>query len=156
MSRGEELRAKFKAKGQAIAAEMNSPAGKFRSALYGFVLDECHARSDNDFADQMFAAYETEKPTDLQAWFLVRVKPLFKSVSQPPTWVLEPDWCYHAGVPMEFLHQFTDDEDVAFYIFRGKLHVALDGGVSGHRMFYKMCAQDREGTIRFATNMIGE
>lgn len=154
MSRGEQLRAKFKAKGESIANDLNSHAGKFQSELFGFVLKECQAMSKPEFADLMFEKYKADQPVDRYAWFQRNVTSLFKSVTTPPNWVLEPDWCYHDGMPMEFLHQFQDEHGLSFYVFRGRQDYVRDDKIIGAKMFYKVCAQSLDGTVLFDANMI--
>jgi hypothetical protein len=150
MSRGEELRAKFKAKGAAIAAELNSPAGIFRSALFSFIREFCNAGPNQMFADVMFERFLAEAPADRTAWFNSKVRPLFIHMVSAPLWVDEPDWCYHDGIPMEFMHQFIDDNATTFYVFRG-IHPSPYGGTQS---FYKMSAQRSGATIRFSENLI--
>ncbi len=153
MSRGEELRAKFKAKGQAIAAQMNSPAGQFSSALFAFLHNEIDAFIDSEFTERMFQKFTIDAPADQAAWFQSEVKPLFRSATAPPTWVHEPDWCYHDGEPLEFLHQFTDERGTSFYVFRGRRTSTL-GGPDSWQAIYKMSAQDSGSRIIFRENLI--
>jgi hypothetical protein len=153
MSRGEELRAKFKAKGQAIAAQMNSPAGRFSSDLFAFLHTEFDCFVDAAFTERMFQKFTADAPADQAAWFQHEVKSLFRSATVPPKWVHEPDWCYHDGMPMEFLHQFTDEHGTSFYVFRGRRPSSL-GGPDSWQAIYKMSAQDSECRIILRENLI--
>lgn len=120
MSRSEELRKKFQERGRAAVAELSSPRGQFASALHKFTESAYAAASwDKDFEDELFRRFEVEAPTDLTKWLTSVTEGLFRSVGEPPIWVGEVDWCFHNGVPLEFLAQFADNDDATFYVFRG-------------------------------------
>jgi hypothetical protein len=136
MSRGDELREKFRLKGQNIKAEMDSPYGQFRSSLSSFVENECNAASNEDFSKKMYERYLLEKQADVNAWFLSVVKPMFVNLIESPRWLFEPSWSYDNGVPLAFLSQFHDDDGNQIYVFRGTETIQ---GSKQH--FYKMLAQ---------------
>lgn len=140
LSRTEELRKKFQEKGRAALAELNSPRGQFVSALHRFTERTYAASSwDRNFEDKLFERFELEAPPDLMTWLASTTEGLFRSVDKPPIWVGEPDWCFHSGTPLEFLAQFSDDDDATFYVFRG-----YD---EERRAFFKMCAWRGEARI---------
>ncbi|MEF2074860.1 hypothetical protein [Consotaella aegiceratis] len=145
MSRGDELREKFRQKGKEISAQINSPFGRFKSELYNFVMNKCDARASNDFIEKVYGEYTKENPEDQERWFNDFVKPKYTFMTKKPEWVFEPDWAYEAGDPLEFMHQFQDDDGLHFYIFRGRRQVT-----GGYRLFYKMKAQDQEGTVNMS------
>lgn len=132
MSRSEELRAKFKAKGQSIKNEMESPFGQFRSKLNKFVSDLCNASSNDEFANSMHALRISSMESDLDEWFMKQVKPLFISIGTSPEWRFEPDWLFLEGKPMIFVAQY-DREDETFYIFEGRRQIR-EGWVGVIRM----------------------
>ncbi|WP_348648788.1 hypothetical protein [Rhizobium sp. SEMIA 4085] len=41
---------------------------------------------------------------------------------------IEPSWVFEEGVPLEFLHQFEDDGDATFYVFRGYRDASIRRG----------------------------
>lgn len=140
MSRIEELRKKFQEKGRAAVAELRSPRGQFASALHSFTEGAYAASSwDKDFEDELFRRYEVDAPADLAKWLAAVTEGLFRSVGEPPIWVGEVDWCFHNGVPLEFLVQFAVEDDCTYYVFRG-----FNGE---RRAFFKMCAWDGDNRI---------
>ena len=52
------------------------------------------------------------------------------TLKQKPTWIFEPSWVFDDGVPLEFLHQFSDEDGLVFYVFRGYREADLPGGAS--------------------------
>ncbi len=143
MSRGEELRNKFREKGRKQAEEMNSPFGVFRSKLFSFVMTHCGAMSCDEFARKMYDKFIASGLPDADKWMIDNVPCLFRSVLKPPIWINEPDWAYEDGAPLVFIHQFSDEEETAFYVFRGS---KVEEG--GYKNFFKMTAQSKGGMIR--------
>ncbi|MCM2506073.1 hypothetical protein NDN16_20675 [Aureimonas altamirensis] len=109
MSRGEELRAKFKAKGEAIRRELESPFGQFRFRLQSFVSEVCDASIEDGFARFMYERWDASETGSLDVWLIEEVKPLFKSAGSAPRWRLEPHWLYHGDQPMTFVTQYDHD-----------------------------------------------
>jgi hypothetical protein len=149
MSRAEELRAKFKAKGEAIKQEMQSPFGEFRSKLYAFVDNDCTASTTDAFHQKMFELWEKSGRPPLDAWFLNTVKPKFNTTGVSPRWRNEPSWCFLDGEPMSFVAQY-DEDDTTFYVFEGRREVK-DGWVR----VTKMSAQNDIGIVNLDGEIIG-
>jgi hypothetical protein len=149
MSRAEELRAKFKAKGEAIKGEMESPFGQFRSSLYSFVVNECNASTSDTFNEKMFELWERSGRAPLDSWLSSTVKPKFKSTGPVPNWRSEACWCFLDGEPMSFVTQY-DEDDTTFYVFEGRRDVK-DGWVR----VTKMGAQNDLGIINLDGEIVG-
>lgn len=140
LSRTEELKRKFREKGRLAVAEVTSPRGRFAAALHEFTQRTYGASSaDEAFTAAMFERFEADAPGDLKAWLVSATNGLFRCTSERPAWVGEVDWCFHDGVPLEFLAQFADDRGVTYYVFRG---LGAD-----KRAFFKMRAWDGDDRI---------
>ncbi|MGF9566995.1 hypothetical protein [Neorhizobium sp. JUb45] len=145
MSRAEELRAKFRAKGAAIKAEMESPYGQFRSKL-SMSLDDYCATLEDQLAQQLFDRYSHDQPKDFDKWISDTVIPLFKSQNALPVWRFEPDWLCENGHPLTFIGQF-EGQDETFYAFQG-FRDTRDGKIR----YTKLAAQGDS----YRNNMEGE
>ena len=153
MSRGEELRKKFAAK--AAANPFDEKRADFVECLDRFLAVEKHASAaSTSFIDKLYAEFKAEQPVDIGTWFSSKLDKLFISVKQKPTWIFEPSWVFDDGVPLEFLHQFSDEDGVAFYVFRGYRKAELPG-VSGKRRFLRMTAQTRHGLLHLEGDVTG-
>jgi len=153
MSRGEELRKKFAAK--AAANPFDEKRADFADRLDRFLAVEKHASAaSTSFVDKIYAEFKAEPPADIDAWFSSKLDKLFVSVSQKPTWIFEPSWVFDESVPLEFLHQFSDEDGVVFYVFRGYRDANLLG-VSGKRRFLRLTAQTRRGIVHLEGDVIG-
>lgn len=151
LTRGEELRRKFAAKGASIAASMNSPRGQFGQALARFTEKQFGIFvQESAFVDMMFAQYEAAGSPDLNGWLHEATRGMFASRTKPPRWVSEPRWCFHEGIPLTFVEQFTHPDGPEFYVFEGERDVVIGPRrVRGRAAFYKMMAQDEEAQIIF-------
>lgn len=153
MSRGDELRKKFAAK--AAANPFDEVKADFNDRLDKILLAEKNASSASTlFVDRLYEAFNNEKPTDLDTWIRQKLAALFLSVDKKPEWAFEPSWCFEDGVPLEFLHQFEDDNEATFYVFRG-YREGMIGGVKGKVRFIKLLAQTRRGIIRLDGEIVG-
>ncbi|BCH58701.1 hypothetical protein RvVAR0630_13250 [Agrobacterium vitis] len=117
MSKADEIRAKFRAKGAAIKAEMESPYGRFRSK-FSTTLDKYCSNLDDSFMATIFEAYNETKPADIDAWIEQEIMPMFKSLGPAPSWRFEPDWAFVDNLPGVFVTRF-DADDETFYVFQG-------------------------------------
>ena len=153
MSRGEELRKKFAAK--AAANPFDEKRADFVESLDRFLAVKKHASAaSTSFVDKLYAEFKAEQPVDIGPWFSSKLDKLFISVKQKPTWIFAPSWVFDDGVPLEFLHQFSDEDSMVFYVFRGYREAELLGA-SGKRRFLRMTAQTRNGVVRIEGDVIG-
>ncbi len=153
MSRGEELRKKFAAK--VAANPFDGQKTDFANRLDRFLAAEKSAGATSGrFVDRLYAEFSAEQPADIAAWFSLKLQDLFFSVNVKPKWLFEPSWVFEDGVPLEFLHQFGDENGTTFYVFRGYRQAELSG-VMGKVRFLRMTAQTRDGVVRLDGDVIG-
>lgn len=153
MSRSEELRKKFAAK--AAANPFDEQKANFAKRLDRFLAAEKSAAAASTiFIDRFYAAFCTTRPDEIDAWFRLELKDQFVSVSLKPEWLFEPAWVFEDGVPLEFLHQFGDENGTVFYVFRGYRKAEL-AGVTGKVRFLKLVAQTRGGVVRLDGEVFG-
>jgi len=154
MNRGEDLRAKFKAKAAAIKDVMNSDFWKYRTQLDNFVLSQCYAMPNDEFRIATHAEYQNQGEPGLHGWLRDFIKPQFTWKSDPPVWKDEPDWCYIDGRPMQFVGQLPGDED-EIYVFQGHKQVVSDKSTEAITVLvYKICVQSKNGRVIFKNNEI--
>jgi hypothetical protein len=153
MSRGEELRKKLAAK--VAANPFDEQKADFTISLDAVLVSEKNAKATSKtFVDRLYAEFIAEKPVDVQAWIRQKVSGLFLYVSKQPVWVDEPSWCLENGTPLEFLHQFEDEEGVNFYVFRG-YREAIIAGIAGKVRYLRLVAQDHKGIIHLDGDIVG-
>jgi hypothetical protein len=156
MSRSDELRAKFKKNGELAVAGLSPDFLDFSSRLYKYVLKTYNASTSNsDYERKLYKRFKEESPKQLDAWLKLATENSFNSVSGRPKWVNEPSWCYYNGAPLEFFHQFEDDDGITFYVFRGKrtINFASSNDIC-ELPLYMMCAQTKFGSLKFTDNLI--
>lgn len=156
MSRTEELRAKFRKKGEEIVARIDERFFDFSACLNDFLIKNYNASTLNsEYERRLYEEYKIDTPTNLDTWFKEKTNGAFRSLFSFPRWIDEPTWCFHNGKPLEFMHQFEDDFGTTFYVFRGSREIGMDNSASkGSVSFYKMCAQSPMGSIKFIDNFI--
>ena len=153
MSRSEELRKKFAAK--AAANPFDEKRADFADRLDRFLAMEKHASAaSTSFVDKIYAEFKAEQPADIDAWFSLKLDKLFVSINQKPSWIFEPSWVFDDGVPLEFLHQFSDEDGVVFYVFRGYRQANLLG-VTGKHRFLRLAAQTQRGILHIEGDVTG-
>jgi hypothetical protein len=156
MSRTEELRAKFRKIGEDALANLDNEFISFSVELNRFVSKNFKASTmHSEYERNIYGDYKIDKPVDLVGWFNIKTKDKFRSIFSQPEWIGEPMWCFHEGEPLEFLHQFSDEEGVIFYVFRGTRAINLGNSDEIYNIpLYKMCAQTNIGNIKFTDNLI--
>lgn len=156
MSRAEELKKKFAEKARAAAARAESGEVDFTIRLNEILETEKNAdASSQRFVDRLHAKFVEDAPTDVESWIKEQTRELFVSVATKPVWVYETSWCFDGdGNPLEFLHQFEDENGVSYYVFRGYREGQIHG-VRGKVRFLKVAAQDRNGIIHLAGEVVG-
>ncbi|MBB5864529.1 hypothetical protein [Xanthomonas sp. 3058] len=153
MNRGDALRKKFAAK--AAANPFDAVKADFNERLDDILLAEKNAGAASTlFVDRLYAAFTAERPSDLQTWLGQKLTGLFVSIDKKPQWAFEPSWCFEDGVPLEFLHQFEDDDQATFYVFRGHRE-GMIAGVKGKLRFIKLVAQTRAGNVLLDGEIVG-
>lgn len=153
MNRGEELRKKLAAK--AAANPFDELKADFVTRLDRFLATEKSAGSASSrFVDSLYAEFCVEQPSDIAGWFSRKLQGLFISVSVQPQWLFEPSWIFEDGVPLEFLHQFSDENGMMLYVFRGYREAEL-AGVTGKVRFLRLTAQTPGGAVRLDGDVIG-
>ncbi|MBI1337452.1 MAG: hypothetical protein GC164_10875 [Phycisphaera sp.] len=87
-------------------------ASKFRGSVLIAAMKiynaSCGCQNDYDkFMGRIWSDYQKAgKPRSKNRWIRERLKDEFRSVDQPPVWVgAEPNWAFHNGQPMVFIHQ---------------------------------------------------
>ncbi|MEB2845822.1 hypothetical protein GAO09_28670 [Rhizobiales bacterium RZME27] len=153
MNRGEELRNKFAAK--VAANPFDAQKAQFSDRLDRFLVAEKNASAaSGSFVDRFYAEFSVEQPADIAAWFSLKLQDLFICVSGKPKWLFEPSWVFENGVPLEFLHQFSDENGTTFYVFRGYREAEL-AGVTGKVRFLRLMAQMRDGFVGLDGDVTG-
>jgi hypothetical protein len=156
MSRAEELRAKFRKKGEETIARIDERFFDFSACLNDFVIKNYNAATLNsEYEHRLYEEFRIDAPTNLDKWLKDKTRGEFRSIFGPPRWIDEPTWCFHGGKPLEFMHQFEDDFGNTFYVFRGSREIGMDNSDSKYSIsLYKMCAQSPMGSIKFTDNLI--
>lgn len=156
MRRTDELRKKFAAKGKASSRAAEGEKMAFVDRLNEILAAEKHARATSKvFIDKLFCEFEAARPAEMDEWIRTKIADLFVSIAEPPQWVFEPAWCFgEDGHPLQFSHQFKDQEGTSFYVFLGYKQ-AVVSGVEGKARYWKMAAQDPEGIIRLEGEILG-
>lgn len=153
MSRGDELRKKIAAK--AVAKPFDQSKADFANRLDRFLVFEKGASAaSNAFVDTLYREFTTRQPSDIDAWFRQELTDQFISVHRKPEWIFEPSWVFENGTPLEFLHQFSDDNGTVFYVFRGFREARLSG-VAGKVRFLKLTAQKSSGHLHLEGEIFG-
>ncbi len=153
MSRGDELRKKFAAK--TAANPFDELKADFKNRLDRFLASERSASAASAaFVDSLYAEFKAQQPSDIDAWFRQKLTNQFVSVDLKPVWIFEPSWVFENGVPLEFLHQFSDEGDTSFYVFRGYREGSLSG-VEGKLRFLKLVAQKTNGILLLEGSITG-
>ena len=145
MSRTEELKKKLRSK------QFDEGFSEFNSSVEEFLNSSRSASAGSTpFMQLLYEELKEDSPENIREWISKRLEKSFLHEDSAPVWPNEPDWCFLDNHPMIFLSQFTDQEGVEFFVFKGLAKTEL-----GDRAVYKMLAQDREGKIRLEGEIRG-